>query len=115
MGNLKQRKKQYTILVIGIILAMVFSSGITFFVSCWQTSTRESNDRIYGRQNEIYIKATDFDFENAKNKGYISEYAFAHTIGFAFKDEEKSDIGTAVAWFDDRATELYYPYLSFLL
>ncbi len=111
MGNLKQRRKQYTILVIGIVLAMVFSSGIMFFVSCWQTSIQESKDRIYGRQDEIYIKATDFDFEEAMNKGYISEYALAHTIGFAYKNEEKNDLGTAVAWLDDKATELYYPYL----
>ncbi len=112
MGNLKQRRKQYTILIIGIILAMVFSSGIAFFVSCLMSSTEESNNRIYGRQDEIYIKATDFDFEVAMNKGYISEYALAHTIGFAYKDEEKNDLGTAVAWFDDKATEMYYPYLS---
>ncbi len=112
MGNLKQRKKQYSILIIGIVLAMVFSSGITFFVSCLQTSTNESKDRIYGRQDEIYIKATGFDFEKVADKGYISEYSFAHTIGFAFKDEEKSDIGTAVAWLEDKATEMYYPYLS---
>ena len=32
MGNLKQRKKQYTIMIIGIILAMIFTSGVPFFI-----------------------------------------------------------------------------------
>lgn len=112
MGNLKQRRKQYTILIIGIILAMVFSSGITFFVSCWQSSTEETNYRLFGKQEEIYLKATGFDFEKAKDDDFISEYSFAHTIGFAYKDEEKPDVGTAVAWLDEKAVEMYYPFIQ---
>lgn len=111
MGNLKQRKKQYSILIIGIILAMVFSSGIPFFLSCLQTSSDETNDRLFGRQDEIYIKATDCDFEKLKGDGFISEYSLAHTIGFAYKDDETKDIGTAVAWLEDKAVEMYYPFL----
>lgn len=111
MGNLKQRKKQYTILIIGIILAMVFSSGIMFFLSCMQSSTEETNRRFYGTQDEIYLKATDIDFENDPLSEFISDYSFAHTIGFAIKDEEKSDIGTAVAYLDEKAVDMYYPYL----
>ena len=111
MGNLKQRKKQYTILIIGIILAMVFSSGIMFFLSCMQSSTEETNRRFYGTQDEVYLKATDIDFENDPLSEFISDYSFAHTIGFAIKDEEKSDIGTAVAYLDEKAVDMYYPYL----
>lgn len=111
MGNLKQRKKQYTILIIGIVLAMIFSSGIPFFISCWQSSIEETNRRLYGTQDEIYLKASDIDFENGKISEYISEYSFAHTIGFAFKDDDKSDIGTAVAYLDEKAVEMYYPFL----
>lgn len=111
MGNLKQRKKQYTILIIGIILAMVFSSGIMFFLSCMQTSNEETNDRLFGKQEEIYVKATDADFEKLKEDGFISEYALAHTIGFAYKDEETKDVGTAVAWLEEKAVEMYYPFL----
>ena len=111
MGNLKQRKKQYTILIIGIVLAMVFSSGIMFFLSCMQTSNEETNDRLFGKQEEIYVKATDVDFEKLKEDGFISEYSLAHTIGFAYKDEETKDVGTSVAWLEDKAVEMYYPFL----
>ncbi|MBQ7295792.1 MAG: ABC transporter permease [Clostridia bacterium] len=111
MGNLKQRRKQYTILIIGIILAMVFSSGIPFFISCMQTSITETTKRLYGTQDEIYLKAMDVDFEKGKLDGYISNYSLAHTIGFAFKDEESNDVGTAVAWLDEKAVEMYYPFL----
>ena len=111
MGNLKQRKKQYTILIIGIVLAMVFSSGIMFFLSCMQTSNEETNDRLFGRQEDIFVKATDVDFEKLVSDGFVEEYSLAHTIGFAYKDEEAKDVGTAVAWLEDKAVEMYYPFL----
>ncbi len=111
MGNLKQRKKQYSILIIGIVLAMVFASGIPFFISCLQTSNEETNDRLFGRQEDIFVKATDVDFEKLKSDGFVEEYSLAHTIGFAYKDEETKDVGTAVAWLEDKAVEMYYPFL----
>ena len=111
MGNLKQRKKQYSILSIGIILAMVFSSGIMFFVSCLQSSIEETKHRLYGTQHEIYLNATDIDFENGELTEFVREYSFAHTIGFAYHSEEKKDVGTAVAWLEDKAEEMYYPFL----
>ena len=40
-GNLKNHKKQYTVMVIGIILAMVFSSSVLLFLSCMQTSMQQ--------------------------------------------------------------------------
>ena len=111
MGNLKQRRKQYTILIIGIILAMVFSSGITFFISCWKSSTEETNRRLYGTQDEIFLNVTATDFENGKISEFLSGYSFAHTIGYAFKDEKNADVGTAVAWLEEKAVDMYYPYL----
>lgn len=111
MGNLKQRRKQYTILIIGIILAMVFSSGVTFFVSCLQSSIEETKHRLYGTQHEIYLNATDIDFESSELSEFVREYSFAHTIGFAYHSEEKKDVGTAVSWLEDKAEEMYYPFL----
>ncbi len=111
MGNLKTRKKQYSILIIGIVLAMVFSSGITFFLSCFQSSVEETNRRLYGTQHEIYLNAANADFENGVLADYVTKYSFAHTIGFAYQSEEKKDVGTAVAWLEDKAIEMYYPFL----
>lgn len=111
MGNLKQRRKQYTILIIGIILAMVFSSGITFFVSCWQSSTEETQRRLFGTQDTIFMNANDANFEKGTLSELVTDYSFAHTIGFAYKDEANADVGTAVAWLEDKAVDMYYPYL----
>lgn len=35
MGNLRARRKQYTLMIIGIILAMIFSSGVLSSFSAW--------------------------------------------------------------------------------
>ncbi len=111
MGNLKTRKKQYSILIIGIILAMVFSSGITFFLSCFQSSLEETSRRLYGTQDEIFLNIDKSDLESGKVSEFISNYGYAHTIGFAYKDEDNKDLGTAVAWLEEKAVEMYYPFL----
>ena len=33
LANIRQRKKQYLIMIIGIVLAMVFSGSIVFFMA----------------------------------------------------------------------------------
>ena len=50
MGNLRARRKQYTLMIIGIILAMVFSSGVLFFVFCMASSLDEIEKRGGGNQ-----------------------------------------------------------------
>ena len=39
VGNLKMRKKQYIVLIIGIILSIAFSASILFFYTASQAST----------------------------------------------------------------------------
>lgn len=111
-GNLKQRRKQYTILIIGIILAMVFSSGTMFFLSCTKSSNEEYKRRTFGNFYGYYFAPEDFvDVKQGKKDGLIEEYGYAHILGYAYTDEENKDKGTSVAWLDETAKELYY--LSF--
>lgn len=113
MGNLKQRKKQYTIMIIGIILAMIFTSGVPFFISCSNSSQEETRFRRQGKQDEIVINAQKYDFAPALNQGVIDgEIGYAHILSYAWNDgNEKVDAsdGTMIGWLDERATELYYP------
>lgn len=108
MGNLKQRKKQYTILIIGIVLAMVFSSGIMFFYSCMKTSVAENRRISYGAQEVIFTCTNTVDFENTPVYEFISECGYAYSIGYAYKDKSNPENGTAVSRFDSKAKELYY-------
>ena len=47
LGNIKNRKKQYTIMIIGIILAMVFSSSIVFLYSAAQETNNANYYKIF--------------------------------------------------------------------
>ncbi len=109
LGNLKQRRKQYTILIIGIILAIVFSSGTLFFISCNQASNEEFQRRNIGNYFGYYFNPPDaFNIEGGKKDGYIEKYGYAHILGYAYKDAEEIDKGTPIAWLDDNAKDLYY-------
>ena len=109
MGNLKQRRKQYTILIIGIILAMVFSSGVMFFISCTKSSNVEYKKRIAGNYYAYCFASEDIvDAEQGKKDGYVEEYGYAHILSYAFTDSNKMDQGTPVAKLDNDAKNLYY-------
>lgn len=109
LGNLKQRRKQYTILIIGIILAIVFSSGTLFFISCNQSSNEEFQRRSIGDYYGYYFNPPEFvDMEGGEKDGYIEKYGYAHILGYAYTDEERIDKGTPIAWLDDNAKDLYY-------
>lgn len=108
LGNLKRRRKQYTILIIGIILAMIFSSGIMFFYSCMRESIAESKKIDFGNQEVIFYGLGDVDFENTQVYDLVSDCGYARTIGFAYKDTDSIEMGAAVTSLDKKAKELSY-------
>lgn len=105
-GNLKMRRKQYTLLIIGIIFAMVFSSGILFFISCMRTSSQERIYRMVGRQDSLFMNMQESDFQSEEAKGLFKQVSFAHVIAYAYRDGYEENDGTAVGWLDADAKEL---------
>ncbi len=113
LGNLKQRKKQYTILIIGIVLAMVFSSLTIFFISCTQSSNEEFKRRTMGNfYFYMYADNGIVDVEQGVKDGYVEEYGYGHILGYGYTQEKGQEQGTPVAWLDEKAKELYYPYFE---
>ena len=107
-GNLKQRRKQYTILIIGIILAMVFSSSTLFFLYSSQETERAQHYKEYGYQDGLIHAEGNAEeiFQKAYDDGIVTDYGFAHIIGFGYTDEEEEIMGTAIAWLDENAKRL---------
>lgn len=103
LGNLKNRKKQYTSLIIGIILAMMFSSAIPLLFSSMVTSIREMECNLYGNQNGIYLNATNQLFAEAAGEKVVGDYGFAHVIGSVSTDGGNP---YSVAYLDDEAYQL---------
>lgn len=104
-GNLKHRKKQYAIMIIGIILAMVFSSSmILYFFSSYEAMDKEYKDN-YGRQDVIcnVDGSGEEVFKDVKEKGLAKDYGIAHLLGWVYNENEAA--GFPVAWLDDKAKE----------
>ena len=100
IGNLKTRKKQYTLMIIGILLAMIFSSGTLFFVSCFQSSREEQARRESGNFWGYFYQPKDYiDIEQGKKDGYIEQYGYGHIIGYGYTDEEKQEIDAMLETF----------------
>ena len=108
-GNLKKRKKQYITLLVGIILAMVFSSGTLFFISCLFSSQNELWRVRYGNANYIAFELTEDNFAKLDAQSNLADYGLAHVLGYGYTEEQEK--GSVIAWLDDYAKELYAPVL----
>lgn len=108
LGNLKNRKKQYTLLIIGIILSMTLSSSFTFFVSSAVSSALETHNFLYGKQSEIMVyTATNDEIEEHLNEN-AEKHGYAHVVGRITTVGGETNVGTNVCWLDNEAKELYY-------
>lgn len=107
LQSLKKRKKQYAALIVGVILAMVFSSGTLFFVSCLSSSKKEIRRRDFGTADQIAFELTEENFRQLVGENPGVEYGVAHMLGFAYTEEQEE--GAAVGWLDETAKEYYQP------
>lgn len=108
MGNLKHRKKQYLALILGIFLAMIFSCGVPFFISCNESSQKEIRNRQMGRQDTIVLNAQDTDLSTIENSGILDgTTGYLHILAYGWTEDQMK--GSTIGWFDDRAEALYYP------
>lgn len=109
-STLKNRKKSYALMIIGIVLAMIFSSGVPFFASCLHSSQKEMQYRKQGKQDTIVTNAQNYELNKAIEDGsIIGEIGYAHILYYAWNEKEDFSDGTMIGWLDKRATELYYP------
>ena len=107
MGNLRHRKKRYVSLVIGILLAMVFSSGVPFFIDCMNASMEECTKRMIGRQDAILVGAENIELGKMQADGAIQgKIGRIHILGYGQPSD--SSEGIPIGSLDDTAAELYY-------
>ena len=108
IGNLKNRKKQYALMCVGIILAMVFSSGTLFFLISAQDSYEEQYFRSYGKEDILLFNAEELTLDTPAAQRYLDEIGYAHILGFAYAPEGQRQDGTSIGWLDEKAAQLAY-------
>ncbi len=112
-GNIKNRKKQYTIMIIGIVLAMVLSSSIVFLYSSAKETYIANHYKSHGYQSEIFASSSisDKNLLDMKNEGIVSNWGKAHTLGYAYTDKDNKYLGSSVGYFDETGKKLSNPIL----
>ncbi len=108
MSSIRTRKKQYLLMITGVIFAMIFSSAILFFASSMSSSSKEMARVDYGDCDAILTDCDTQFIDESKNVGLIDNYGYAHIIGFAESEKSEENMGTAVGYLDDKAMELSY-------
>ncbi len=109
LGNLKHRRKQYTVLVIGVLLAMIFSCGVPFFLSCMSASQTELVNRRFGKQDVVLTEAQTVNFLELETS-LAGQPGYMHVLGYGWTNEREN--GTPIAWLDEQAEKLYYLQLN---
>ena len=105
-GNLKARRKQYTLMIIGIILAMIFTSASMFFAVCNEDSAQQLKWRSVGKQDYILRKCNGFDIEPFVKDGSVRSYATFEVIAYGYSPDDDFDDGMGIAVHNDKSREL---------
>ncbi|MCD8356536.1 MAG: ABC transporter permease [Clostridia bacterium] len=107
LGNLRQHRKQYTSLTVGIILALFFSAALMLFWNSMKISTQEIHDSRYGTQDIIFLMcADDAHFYELADAGYLQALGKASILEYFSLETPDLKSGFSAATFDDAALEL---------
>ena len=105
-GNLRARKKQYSLMIVGIILAMIFTSAALFFAVCNEDSSEQLKLRSVGKQDYILRKCNGFDIEPFVKDGSVRSYATIKVISYGYSPDDDPDDGMGIAVYNDEAREM---------
>lgn len=96
LGNLKIRKKQYILLIVGIILSIAFSASILFFYTASQASTEERRLNRMGEQQFIIFDADNVDFSPFYQVEPELQFTYVKNAAFVYLDEDERAYGMTV-------------------
>ena len=109
LGNLKHRKKRYTLMILGIVLSMVFSSSIIYFVFSAYTTSETQNKADRGLYDMMCADYDEEVFGTEEKSDFFEAFGTGYVIGFAFTDSENKLNGTSVVKLDEISKELVNP------
>ena len=106
IANLRSRRKQYRLLITGILLAIYFVATALLFAATMFTSLKEKYYQLAGKQDAIIFNCQDAPLEELLEKGVFSEYGTAEIIGYVLPDGQDIGSGFSIARFDETAIKL---------
>ena len=109
LGNLKHRKKRYTLMILGIVLSMMFSSSIIYFIFSAYTTSQVQTKADKGLYSMLCADYDEDVFGKTEKSGMYETIGTGAVIGFAFTDPEDKLNGTSVVRLDEVSKELVNP------
>ena len=106
LSSIKARKKQYLLLITGIVLAITFSSSAVFFISSIDASLEAQHRSQYGGQDAIFTNCNELNLDSMVSDGLISEYGVAEIIAFSSPDMSYPAKGVSFAYYDESAMRI---------
>ncbi|MDO5784137.1 MAG: ABC transporter permease [Eubacteriales bacterium] len=106
LGNLRQHKRTYLSMTVGIVLALFFSASLLLFWNSMQVSIQEIHNKRYGAQDVIYMNGTDEVFDELNGQGWLSVLGKASILEYISLHDPSENTGFSAAVFDDDALQL---------
>ncbi|MBQ3087116.1 MAG: FtsX-like permease family protein [Clostridia bacterium] len=97
LGNLRQRRKQYFLLIIGIVLSVAFSASILLFYTASNQSLEESRKNRVGEQQLIIYDTENKDLSVLLQADPTMQFTTVKNVGFAYLTEEERLQGMSIA------------------
>ncbi len=107
LGNLKHRKKQYTLLVLGIILSMVFSASVPFLISSALSSAEATKIYLYGSEDILIPNVSSYRNCEEHLEKTFSRVGYATVYGYLSNPKAESGTGVCIASFDEESRDMY--------
>jgi ABC-type antimicrobial peptide transport system permease subunit len=106
IANLRSRRKQYRLLITGIVLAIYFVATTLLFAATMFASLKEQHYQLVGKQDAIIFNCQDAPLEELLENGVFSEYGTAEIVGYVLPDGQDKASGFSIARFDETAVKL---------
>ena len=97
LGNLKTRKKQYILLILGIVLSIAFSASVLFFSAAQNASMEQRRKERVGNQKFIVYDAEHTDLSVFYEADPTVEFIEASVLGYGYTDPENRLQGMNIA------------------
>lgn len=106
-GNIKHRRKQYTLLIIGIILSMVFSASVPFLISSSLSSAEATRNFLYGSSEIIIPDVTGNERLRESLEKSFRSVGYAEVYGYLSDPNSEEGSGFSFASFDEASKDMY--------
>ena len=97
LGNLRARKKQYILLILGIVLSIAFSATVFFFGEAEEQNSQYRYREEVGNADYVFFDSGAMDTSLLSVLDPSMQMTFCESVGYAYAEADKREYGMTVA------------------